>query len=87
MLPTKFPVNWPFGSEEEAKNIFSKWPPWWQSRISNPNDFSSSLSIKKGKRNLQVTPMLPTKFRINWPFVFGEEGQNRFSIWPPWCPS
>ena len=27
MLPTKFPVNWPFGSEEEAKNTFSRWPP------------------------------------------------------------
>ena len=22
MLPTKFQVNWPFGSEEEAKKIF-----------------------------------------------------------------
>ena len=25
MLPTKFQVNWPFGSEEEAKNRFSRW--------------------------------------------------------------
>ena len=31
--------------------------------------------------------MLPTKFQINWPFLSGEEGQNRFSIWPPWWPS
>ena len=28
MLPTKFQVNWPLGSEEEAKNRFSSWPPW-----------------------------------------------------------
>ena len=26
MLPTKFPVSWPFGSGEETKNIFSRWP-------------------------------------------------------------
>ena len=27
MLPTKFQVNWPFGSEEELKtNRFSRWP-------------------------------------------------------------
>ena len=23
---------------------------------------------------LQVTPMLPTKFRVNWPFISEEEG-------------
>ena len=29
MLPTKFAVNWPFfGSEEEAENRFSRWPPY-----------------------------------------------------------
>ena len=27
MLPTKFQVSWPFGSGEEAKNRFSRWPP------------------------------------------------------------
>ena len=36
MLPSKFGVNWPFSSEEEAKNRFSR---WWPSWISNPNDF------------------------------------------------
>ena len=29
MLPTKFPVNWPFSSEEEGKNRFSRWLPSW----------------------------------------------------------
>ena len=31
---------WPFGSGEEVKNRFSKWPPWRPSWISNQNDFS-----------------------------------------------
>ena len=37
MLPTKFRVNWPFSSEEEGKDRFSRWPPSW---ISDWNDFS-----------------------------------------------
>ena len=37
IVPSKFGVNWPFGSGEEAKNRFSEWwPPW----ISDRNDFS-----------------------------------------------
>ena len=28
MISTKFQVNWPFGSGKEAKNRFSKWPPY-----------------------------------------------------------
>ena len=28
--------------------------------------------------------MLPTKFRVNWPFSSGEEVKNRFSRWLPW---
>ena len=37
MLPSKFGVNWPFGSGEEAKNRFSRWLPYW---ISDRHDFS-----------------------------------------------
>ena len=37
LFPTKFQVNWPFGSEEEAKNKFWRWLPSW---ISDWNDFS-----------------------------------------------
>ena len=37
--------------------------------------------------DLQVTPMLPTKFRVKWPFSSGEEAKNRFSRWLPWRPS
>ena len=34
--------------------------------------------------NLQVTPMLPTKFQVSWPFGSGEEAKHRFSRWRPW---
>ena len=37
--------------------------------------------------DLQVYPMLPTKFRVNWPFGSGEEVKNRFSRWQPLQPS
>ena len=120
MLPTKFPVNWHFGSEE-AKNVFSRWLLWRPSYISDRNDFSyfwstshppcflpsfelTGLLVQEKKRKidfqdsghlgfpigmilaifaLQVTPMLPTKFWVNWPFGSGEEAKNRFSRWPP----
>ena len=38
ILPTKFQVNWPLGSGEEAKNRFSRWRP---SSIFDRNGFSS----------------------------------------------
>ena len=37
--------------------------------------------------DLQITPMLPSKFGVNWPFGSGEEAKNRFSRWRPWRPS
>ena len=37
--------------------------------------------------DLQVTPMLPTMFGVNWPFGSGKEVKNRFSRWLPWRPS
>ena len=40
MLPSKFGVNWPFSSGEEAKNRFSRWRPWRPSWISDWHDFS-----------------------------------------------
>ena len=71
MLPTKFRVNWPFCSGEDAKN---------GGHLGFP--IRKILPIF----NLQVTPMLPTKFPVNWPFGSGEEAKNRFSRWPPWGP-
>ena len=53
MLPTKFRVNWPFGSGEEEKKDFQD---------------GGHLGFLIGKISatfdLQVTPMLPTKFRV-----------------------
>ena len=39
MLPTKFQVNWHLGFGE-AKNSFSRWPPWWPFWIYNRHDFN-----------------------------------------------
>ena len=36
---------------------------------------------------LQVTPLLLSKFRVNWPLGPGEEAKNKFSRWPPLRPS
>ena len=77
MLPTKFWVNWPFGSEKEAKNRFSRWPP----------HLLFPVGTILAYYDLQVTPMLPTKFWVNWPFGSGEEAKNRFSRWPLWRPT
>ena len=45
--------------------------------------FGASLAIF----DLQVTPMLLTKFWVSLPFDSGEEAKNRFSGLPPWRPS
>ena len=34
--------------------------------------------------DLQVTPMLPSKFGVIWPFSSREEAKNRFSWRPSW---
>ena len=54
ILPTKFRVNWSFGSGEEAKNRFSRWPPWWPSWISDRKDFSYFLSTSHLDASYQV---------------------------------
>ena len=72
MLPTKFLVNWPFSSGEEAKNRFSRWLPWRPSWISD----CTILAIFY----LQVTPMSPTKFGVNWPFGAGEIAKQIFKM-------
>ena len=76
MLPTKFHVNWPFISGEEAKKILK------MAAIAAILDFQAIGTIL-AIFDVQVTLMLPTKFQINWPFGSGEEAKNRFSRWPP----
>ena len=71
MLSTKFRVNWPSGSGEEVKNIFSRWQPW------------QLLAIF----DLQGTLILSTKFQVHLSFGSGEEANDRFSRWLPLLPS
>ena len=51
MLPTKFRVNWPFSSEKEGKNRFSRWPPSW---ISDWNNFSCFYIYKSSRCFLPI---------------------------------
>ena len=51
MLSTKFRVNWPFGSEIEAKNRFSRWRLSW---ISDRNDLSYFLIYNKNQKGLPL---------------------------------
>ena len=37
--------------------------------------------------DLQITPMLPSKFGVNWPFSSEEEVKTKISRWLPWRPS
>ena len=53
MLPSKFGVKWPFGSEE-AKNRFSRWLSWRPSWISDWNDFSYFWSISHPNASYHV---------------------------------
>ena len=77
MLPTKFQVNLPFGSGEEAKNRFSRWLPLQDGCHCSHLGFLTGTIL--AIFDLQVTPMLPDKFQVNWPFGSGEEAKNRFS--------
>ena len=66
MLPSKFGVNWPFGSGVEAKIDFQDGGQ--DGHLGFP--IGTILAIL----NLQVTPMLPTKYRVNWPRGVGGVG-------------
>ena len=60
MVPSKFGVNWPFGSGEEAKNRFSRWRPSW---ISDRNDFSYFWSTSHPDASYQVSSQLAQGYR------------------------
>ena len=63
MLPTKFGVNWPFGSGEEAKNRFSRWLPWRPSWFYDRHDFSYFWSTSHPDASYQVWSQLAFRFR------------------------
>ena len=58
IVPSKFGVNWPFGSGEEAKNRFSRWQPWRPSWISDRNDFSYFWFTSHPDASYQVSSQL-----------------------------
>ena len=74
MLPTKFQVNWPFGSGEAAKIDFQDG--------CHGGHLGFPIGMILAIFDLQVTLMLPTKFQVNWSFGSGEEVKNRFSRFP-----
>ena len=71
MLPSKFGVNWPFGSGEKRKIDFKD--------VGHSAHLGFPIGTILATFDLQVTPMLPSKFGVNWPFGSGEEAKNRFS--------
>ena len=78
-LPTKFGVNWPFGSGEEAKNRFLRQRPWQSSWISDQNNFSYFWSTSHPDASYQVSRLLVFWFRT-------EKARNRFSRRLQWRP-
>ena len=60
MLPTKFRVNWPFSSGEEAKHRCPTWLPSW---ISGRNDFSYFWSTSHPDASYQFLSQLALCFR------------------------
>ena len=60
MLPSKFGVNLPFRSGEEAKNRFSRWR--------HGGHLGFPIGTILAIFDLQDTPMLPSKSGVNWPF-------------------
>ena len=53
---------------------------WSFEQILNGGQLGFTIGTILAIFDLRVTPMLPTKFRVNWPFGSGEEAKNRFSI-------
>ena len=75
MRSSKFGVNWPFGSGEEAKIDFQDG--------CHGGHLGFPICTILAIFDLQVTPMLPGKFGVNWPFGSGEDAKDRFSRWRP----
>ena len=63
MPPTRFRVNLPFWSGEEAKNRFSKWWRRQPSWTSDRNDFNYFLSTSHLDASYQVLSQLAFRFR------------------------
>ena len=73
MLPTKFQVNWPFGTGEAKKKQ--------KTDFQDGGHLGFPIETIQAIFEQQVTPMLPTKFQVNWLFGSGKEAKNKFSRW------
>ena len=72
MLPSKFVESIGLSVQEKRKIDFQ-----------DGGHLGFSIGTILAIFDLQVTPMLPSKFGVNWPFGSGEEAKNRFSRWRP----
>ena len=70
ILPTKFPVDWPFVSGGDFRD--------------GGEGSHFGFCIGTLFFYLQVALIFPTKFRVSWPLGSGEVIQNRFSRWQRW---
>ena len=68
MLPIKFQDNRYFVSGEDQKID-----------LQDGGHLGFPIRTILATFNLQITPMLPTKFHVSWPVVLEEEAKNRFS--------
>ena len=79
-------------SHLDASYQFSNQLALWFRKISEKKSFKMAAILDFQSKqfklflDLQVTPMLPTKFQVKWPFSSGE-AKNRFSRWLSWRPS
>ena len=71
MLPSKFGGNWLSVQEKKRKIDFQDG--------GHGGHLGFPIGTILAIFDLQVTPMLPSKFGVNWPFGSGEEAKNRFS--------
>ena len=74
MHSTKFQINW-LSVQEKQKIDFQDG--------GHGSHLEFHIKLILTIFDLQVTPMLPTKFLVNWPFCSGGEAKNRFSRRPP----
>ena len=68
MLPTKFKVSWRLVIEKKRKIDFQE---GYGGHLGYPIGTISAIF------DLQVYPMLPIKFQVNWPFGSGEEAKKK----------
>ena len=76
ILPTKFRVNSPFGSEKKRKIDFQNG--------SSCYHLVFPIGMILATFDIQVVSILRTKFRVNWSFSSGEEVQIDFQDGPSW---